>query len=158
LEAKEEKPTHHDTRVEERVGKASFKRISPSAKMLLIEHGLDASSVMASGPRGTMLKGDVLAALKSGTGSPKTSSKEKISHSPQAHSRTSLPTSPESKSQVKQPDSYEDLPNSQIRKVSSIEIMDNIARFLPFTSLSYLYSLGLKILHTEVTEPLSFSC
>ncbi|XP_052200628.1 dihydrolipoyllysine-residue acetyltransferase component 1 of pyruvate dehydrogenase complex, mitochondrial [Diospyros lotus] len=125
LEAKEEKPTHHDTQAEERVGKASFKRISPSAKMLLIEHGLDASSVIASGPRGTMLKGDVLAALKSGTGSPKTSSKEKISHSPQVHSRTSLPTSPESKSQVKQPDSYEDLPNSQIRKVIAKRLLES---------------------------------
>lgn len=110
-EVKEEKPTQHDSRSGARAQKTSFKRISPSAKLLITEHGLDASSITASGPRGTLLKGDVLSAIKSGKGSPKTSFKDQ---SPQ----TSLPASPESKTHLKESDSYEDLPNSQIRKVT----------------------------------------
>lgn len=114
-EVKEEKPTQHDSRSGARAQKTSFKRISPSAKLLITEHGLDASSITASGPRGTLLKGDVLSAIKSGKGSPKTSFKDQ---SPQIHPQTSLPASPESKTHLKQSDSYEDLPNSQIRKVT----------------------------------------
>ncbi|GMP68480.1 hypothetical protein CsSME_00028096 [Camellia sinensis var. sinensis] len=104
-EVKEEKPTHHDTRSEAREQKANFNRISPSAKLLITEHGLDASLIMASGPRGTLLKGD---------------SKEKISQTPQIHPQTSHSASPESKSHLQQPDSYEDFPNSQIRKSVAI--------------------------------------
>ncbi|KAL6980261.1 Pyruvate dehydrogenase complex component E2 1, partial [Sarracenia purpurea var. burkii] len=122
LEVKEGKPTHHDTRSEaKRAQRTSFKRISPSAKLLILEHGLDASSISASGPHGTLLKGDVLGAIKSGTRASKTSVKEKIPQSPQIHPQTSLSALPESKSQLKQSDSYEDFPNSQIRKVSWIQ-------------------------------------
>lgn len=124
-EVKEEKPTHHDTRIEAREQKANFNRISPSAKLLITEHGLDASLIMASGPRGTLLKGDVLAAIKSGKASPKTSSKEKISQTPQIHPQTSHSVSPESKSHLQQPDSYEDFPNSQIRKVIAKRLLES---------------------------------
>ncbi|CAL5407097.1 unnamed protein product [Camellia sinensis] len=124
-EVKEEKPTHHDTRSEAREQKANFNRISPSAKLLITEHGLDASLIMASGPRGTLLKGDVLAAIKSGKASPKTSSKEKISQTPQIHPQTSHSASPESKSHLQQPDSYEDFPNSQIRKVIAKRLLES---------------------------------
>lgn len=117
-EVKEEKPTQHEARSEPRPQKTGFKRISPSAKLLITEHGLDASSITASGPRGTLLKGDVLGAIKSGKASPKTSFKDQ---SPRMHPQTSLPASPESKSHLKQADSYEDLPNSQIRKVTWIK-------------------------------------
>ncbi|KAE9465366.1 hypothetical protein C3L33_02725, partial [Rhododendron williamsianum] len=117
-EVKEEKLTQHEARSEPRAQKTGFKRISPSAKLLITEHGLDASSITASGPRGTLLKGDVLGAIKSGKASPKTSFKDQ---SPRIHPQTSLPTSPESKSHLKQSDSYEDLPNSQIRKVTWIK-------------------------------------
>lgn len=124
-EVKEEKPTHHDTRSEAREQKANFNRISPSAKLLITEHGLDASLIMASGPRGTLLKGDVLAAIKSGKASPKTSSKEKTSQTPQIHPQTSHSASPESKSHLQQPDSYEDFPNSQIRKVIAKRLLES---------------------------------
>ncbi|KAL7215267.1 hypothetical protein ACSBR1_027433 [Camellia fascicularis] len=124
-EVKEEKPTHHDTRSEAREQKANFNRISPSAKLLITEHGLDASLIMASGPRGTLLKGDVLAAIKSGKASPKTSSKEKISQTPQIHPQTSHSASPESKSHLHQPDSYEEFPNSQIRKVIAKRLLES---------------------------------
>ena len=118
MEVKEEKPNHHVTRSEVRAQKTSFKRISPSAKLLITEHGLDASSIAASGPRGTLLKGDVLGAIKSGKGSPKTSVNEKTTHSPQTHPQASVSALPKSKSNLKQPAFYEDLPNSQIRKVA----------------------------------------
>lgn len=124
-EVKEEKPTHHDTRSEAREQKANFNRISPSAKLLITEHGLDASLITASGPRGTLLKGDVLAAIKSGKASPKTSSKEKIPQTPQIHPQTSHSASPESKSHLQQPDSYEDFPNSQIRKVIAKRLLES---------------------------------
>ncbi|KAG5557154.1 hypothetical protein RHGRI_007425 [Rhododendron griersonianum] len=121
-EVKKEKPTQHEARSEPRAQKTGFKRISPSAKLLITEHGLDASSITASGPRGTLLKGDVLGAIKSGKASPKTSFKDQ---SPRIHPQTSLPASPESKSHLKQSDSYEDLPNSQIRKVIAKRLLES---------------------------------
>ncbi|KAK1269269.1 hypothetical protein QJS04_geneDACA005173 [Acorus gramineus] len=68
--------------------KTSFSRISPSAKLLMTEFGLDASLLKASGPRGTLLKSDVLEVLKSasGTGYSKRSQEES---SPSTHSRPS---------------------------------------------------------------------
>lgn len=122
LEAKEEKPTHHDIRSAATAQNASFTRISPSAKLLISEFGLDTSSLTASGPRGTLLKGDVLAAIKSGKVSSKDSKlKEKISPSPQIYAQTSPVASTESKSHTLPSDSIEDLPNSQIRKVGLVE-------------------------------------
>ncbi|XAR52295.1 Dihydrolipoyllysine-residue acetyltransferase [Bertholletia excelsa] len=123
--SKEEKPKTHDTRSEARVQKTSFSRISPSAKLLIMEHGLDPSSITASGPRGTLLKGDVLAAMKSGKASSKPSSIEKKSQSPQTHPQTSVLESTISKSHSKQADSYEDLQNSQIRKVIARRLLES---------------------------------
>lgn len=116
---KEEKP-HQDTRIEIKEQKSSFNRISPSAKLLITEFGLDASSLKASGHHGTLLKGDVLAAIKSGKKPSKkvSSSKEEIAPSPQIHQQTSSQSSSKSKSQLQQLDSFEDKPHSQIRKVS----------------------------------------
>jgi pyruvate dehydrogenase E2 component (dihydrolipoamide acetyltransferase) len=85
--------------------------------MLIKEHGLNVSSLKASGPRGTLLKGDVLAALKSGTAS--SSAKEKTapatpSPQPARDSQAqSLTTSQKS-------DTFEDMTNTQIRKVLSL--------------------------------------
>lgn len=114
---KEEKPIQRSTTKDIKTP-TSFTRISPAAKLLITEHGLDASSIMPSGPRGTLLKGDVLSAIKSGKGSTRISEPEKkISPlslpQPSASSSTSLG----SKSDVQQTDAHEDLPNSQIRKV-----------------------------------------
>ncbi|CAK9174288.1 unnamed protein product [Ilex paraguariensis] len=116
---KEEKPTHHEAKHEGRTQKISFTRISPSAKLLILEHGLDASSFTASGPRGTLTKGDVLAAIKSGKSSPKISSSlEKMPPSPQIQPQTSSESAG-----LRSQDSYEDLPNSQNRKVPVLGAM-----------------------------------
>ncbi|GKA41048.1 Rab escort protein 1 [Tanacetum coccineum] len=48
----------HDEEV--RVQKFRFAIVSPSAKLLIAQHILDASSIMASGERSTLLKSDVL--------------------------------------------------------------------------------------------------
>ncbi|KAL0401699.1 UNVERIFIED_CONTAM: pyruvate dehydrogenase complex, mitochondrial [Sesamum latifolium] len=125
LSVKDEKPVQKNTAKDVKTQKTSFSRISPAAKLLLMEHGLDASSIMASGPRGTLLKGDVLAAIQSGKRSAKVSGpKEKISsldpappHPPSA--------STASKSTVQQTAAYEDLPNSQIRKVIATRLLES---------------------------------
>lgn len=125
VEVKEEKATHHITRREVGAQKVNFTRISPSAKMLIAEFGLDASSLKASGPRGTLLKGDVLAAIKSGKGTSKGSMrKEKILPSPPSHPQTSPSASPESMSHIQQLD-FEDLLNSQIRKVIAKRLLES---------------------------------
>ena len=108
-EAKPAQPASHDKEV--KVQKFGFARISPSAKLLIAQHKLDASSIMASGAHGTLLKSDVLTAIKSGTGATKSSSSEPKTTSSQSATHTSL------SSELQQSDSYEDLPNTQIRKV-----------------------------------------
>ncbi|KAL3523536.1 hypothetical protein ACH5RR_016370 [Cinchona calisaya] len=123
---KEDKPVHHDSTTKTNIQKTSFSRISPSAKLLIVEHGLDASSIAPSGPRGTILKGDVLAAIKSGIGSAKTSpSKEKKTPSLQVQPQTSSSASSELRSNLPQADAYEDLPNSQIRKVIATRLLES---------------------------------
>ncbi|CAK7325336.1 unnamed protein product [Dovyalis caffra] len=115
---KEEKSTHHGSKGEASEAKASFKKISPSAKLLISEHGLDAPSLQASGPYGTLLKSDVLAAIKSGKGR-KSSTKEKGAPPPQKSPQPSGTPLPESK----QSDSFEDLPNTQIRKMCPSDVI-----------------------------------
>lgn len=115
-EVKGKKETHHDTKDDVKVQKGSFTKISPSAKLLISEHGLDASSLQASGPYGTLLKGDVLAAIKSGKVSSRISSHTEKSPSPCP--QTSTAASPGSNLELS--DSFEDLPNTQIRKVKFI--------------------------------------
>ena len=108
-----DKPAAPSKSTDKKEVKTSIKRISPSAKLLITEFGLDISSLEASGPHGTLLKGDILAAMKSGKVS-KGSAKEKASSSPEK----SVPSvSPQSLPHSQKSDSYEDLPNSQIRKV-----------------------------------------
>lgn len=95
-----------------------FSRISPSAKLLIKDYGLEESSLKASGPRGTLLKGDVLAAIKSAGSSlqsSKPSQDDKASSTHASHVTGHVPTPTVAPSQDK--DAYEDLPNSQIRKV-----------------------------------------
>lgn len=124
LAVKEARPTHHDTKNEVGRQKNSFTRISPSAKLLITEHGLDASLLLASGPRGTLLKGDVLEALKSGKGSAKISSSE-MSQSRQIRRQASSAASEVVGSRKQQSGSYEDLPNSQIRKVIAKRLLES---------------------------------
>ncbi|PON31705.1 Lipoamide Acyltransferase [Parasponia andersonii] len=124
---KEEKPIHRDVRKETVAPKTSVKRISPSAKLLIAEHGLDSSSLEASGHHGTLLKGDVLAAIRSGIGSAKaSSSKQKTPASPQIHrEQATRAPPPESRSHSDKSDSCEDFPNSQIRKVIARRLLES---------------------------------
>ncbi|KAK6136150.1 hypothetical protein DH2020_030123 [Rehmannia glutinosa] len=126
LSDKDEKPVEQSTAKDVKTQKTGFNRISPAAKLLILEHGLDASSITASGPRGTLLKGDVLTAIKSGKGSAGVSgSKEKISASPPTHPQTSSSMPVGSKSTVQDTDAYQDLPNSQIRKVIATRLLES---------------------------------
>ncbi|KAM7463839.1 hypothetical protein LguiA_031960 [Lonicera macranthoides] len=120
LPVNEEKPTQHESENEVRTEKGSFVRISPSAKLLITEHGLDPSSLTASGPRGTLLKGDVLCAIKSGKGSTKpTSTKKKTAPSTSSLASAGLGSLAEESS------SYEDFPNNQIRKVIARRLLES---------------------------------
>lgn len=121
---KKQEPTQNESKSEVREQKSGFTKISPSAKLLISEYGLDASSLKASGPHGTLLKGDVLAAIKSGKGSPKISPSEESKPSPQTSSQKSPSARPESKA-PQQSDSFEDLPNTQIRKVIARRLLES---------------------------------
>jgi len=97
-------------------------RISPAAKLLIKEHGLDVSSLRASGPRGTLLKGDVLAALKSGAISIPAKEK-KAPATPSSQPTRDAQAQPATTSQ--KADTYEDIPNSQIRKVIAKRLLES---------------------------------
>ncbi|KAL2539805.1 Dihydrolipoyllysine-residue acetyltransferase component 1 of pyruvate dehydrogenase complex [Abeliophyllum distichum] len=125
VDVKEEKPVQRSITKEIKT-QTSFTRISPAAKLLITEHGLDASSITATGPHSTLLKGDVLSAIKSGKGSARISEPEKsISPPPSPQTSTSSSASLGSKSYVQQADAHEDLPNSQIRKVIATRLLES---------------------------------
>ncbi|XP_039023558.1 dihydrolipoyllysine-residue acetyltransferase component 1 of pyruvate dehydrogenase complex, mitochondrial-like isoform X1 [Hibiscus syriacus] len=121
---KKQEPRHKKSKSEVKEQKSGFTKISPSAKLLISEYGLDASSLKASGPHGTLLKGDVLEAIKSGKGSSKISPSEK-KPSPQTRTQKSPSGSPESKTRPQQSVSFEDLPNTQIRKVIARRLLES---------------------------------
>ncbi|CAN1318844.1 Dihydrolipoyllysine-residue acetyltransferase component 1 of pyruvate dehydrogenase complex, mitochondrial [Linum perenne] len=119
-EVKEEKPLPHATTQETQGAHASVRRISPSAKMLISEHGLDVSSLNPSGFDGTLLKTDVMEAIRSGKGSKrKSETKEKVAPSSQKSEQPSSTTPP------LHSDSFEDIPNSQIRKVIAKRLLES---------------------------------
>ncbi|KAL6638087.1 hypothetical protein ACP70R_025659 [Stipagrostis hirtigluma subsp. patula] len=100
---------------------STVSRISPAAKLLIKEHGLDASSLRASGPRGTLLKGDVLAALKSGA----TSSSTKEKKAPASSSQPTRDSEAQPSITSQKTDTYEDIPNTQIRKVIAKRLLES---------------------------------
>lgn len=121
-ETKEEK-VPQDVGHKDSAKKTDIRRISPSAKLLILEYGLDASSMKASGPRGTLLKGDILAAIKSRGASPQPSKSSQDSTSSTMQSAQPTARKPPQLASSKQVvDSHEDLPNSQIRKVSFLQL------------------------------------
>ncbi|XP_057998810.1 dihydrolipoyllysine-residue acetyltransferase component 1 of pyruvate dehydrogenase complex, mitochondrial-like [Hevea brasiliensis] len=123
MEVKEEILTHRDSKDDGREEKTSFTRISPSAKLLISEYGLDASSLKASGHHGTLLKSDVWAAIKSGKGSSRKSTPKDKAAPSQKGSQASTTALPESHPQ--RSDSFEDLPNTQIRKVIARRLLES---------------------------------
>ncbi|KAL9251434.1 hypothetical protein AKJ16_DCAP14955 [Drosera capensis] len=123
---KAQKLESHGKKLEVKEQKNKISRISPSAKLLISEFRLDISSLSASGPHGTLLKGDVLTAIKSGIGSATSSaSKEKALLSPRILDQPKPSASPEPKPKVSQSESFEDLPNSQIRKVIARRLLES---------------------------------
>ncbi|XLS71575.1 hypothetical protein HN51_028440 [Arachis hypogaea] len=123
--SKNEQITKHETKTEVKPQKTSSKRISPSAKLLISEYGLDASTINVSGPHGTLLKGNVLSAIKSGKLIPKPYSAKKKASPSQSHQQSAASPESKSASASKQSDAYEDLPNSQIRKVGLMNFLLN---------------------------------
>lgn len=119
---KEEKPVQHMEPKEQEANfhQTSISRFSPSAKLLIAEHGIDVSSLKASGPRGTLLKGDVLALIKDRGGSQQKSLSSDRKTSTSAHSVQQPVASSASEIPLHVTDAYEDLQNSQIRKVCSL--------------------------------------
>ncbi|KAL2897247.1 Dihydrolipoyllysine-residue acetyltransferase component 1 of pyruvate dehydrogenase complex mitochondrial [Bienertia sinuspersici] len=115
---KEEKATVLVNKSELKKQNNSISRISPSAKLLISEFGLDASLLSPSGPRGTLVKGDVLAAIKSGKGSSRSAATVEHSQSPQIELQSIHSSTPQSVS-------YEDLSNSQIRKVIARRLLES---------------------------------
>ncbi|KAL5976449.1 Pyruvate dehydrogenase complex component E2 1 [Asimina triloba] len=143
-EVEEEKLTQGRTEVKEKVQKMSFSRIGPAAKLLITEFGLDASSLTASGPRGTLSKGDVLAAIKSGTRHSKTSDSSQVKASSSAlpqqeHSHKPASVSSSSSQPV---DAHEDIPNSQIRKA---ERNYKVANFSVFPDLAEQHGVKVSV-------------
>ncbi|CAJ1976653.1 unnamed protein product [Sphenostylis stenocarpa] len=119
----QQKTPQRDAKSEVKAKRNKITRISPAAKLLITEYGLDASTLNATGPYGTLLKGDVLYEIKSGKLSPKPASyKEKAVPS---QSYQQVAASQESKSDLKQLDAYEDFPNSQIRKVIAKRLLES---------------------------------
>lgn len=106
--------------------RTNFCRISPSAKLLITEHGLEASSLKASGPRGTLLKGDVLEAIKSGSASKQASRPSQEKASAPAHTvQSTMHAPPQYGTGSPAMESYEDFPNSQIRKVIAKRLLES---------------------------------
>ncbi|RZB88166.1 Dihydrolipoamide S-acetyltransferase component 1 of pyruvate dehydrogenase complex isoform B [Glycine soja] len=119
----QQKAPQHGTKSEVKAQKNNITRISPAAKLLIAEYGLDAPTLNATGSYGTLLKGDVLSAIKSGKLSPKPASSKEKALSSQSHQQVAA--SQESKSDLKRSDAYEDFPNSQIRKVIAKRLLDS---------------------------------
>lgn len=108
---------------QEQMPQPQIYRFGPSVRRLLAEFELDISSLKVSGPHGTLLKGDVLAAIASGAGSGKSSETAKLhkpSEPPKNEKTLSAPIAPvslQSPLPLQSSGLYEDLQNSQIRKI-----------------------------------------
>ncbi|CAI8603996.1 unnamed protein product [Vicia faba] len=117
-----EKAPQPGPKSEVKTSKNNTARISPAAKLLITEYGLDASTLKATGPHSTLLKSDVLSAIKSAKLSPKPASSKAKAPSSQSHQAAA---SQDSKTDLKQSDAYEDFPNSQIRKVIAKRLLES---------------------------------
>ena len=90
-------------------------RLGPSVRKLLIESGIDVSTLRGTGPGGAVVKGDVLAAMKTGQTSAKlttTKEREEVNQAAAAAPKHLAGATPHTSTI-----SYEDIPTTQIRKV-----------------------------------------
>ncbi|KAH9328325.1 hypothetical protein KI387_000433, partial [Taxus chinensis] len=103
-------------------------RFGPSVRRLLTEFELDPSSLKATGPHRTLLKGDVLAAIKNGADLKKSSDVPKLKKPMGLPKDEKTPTSAVSFQlplHVESPGLHEDIPNSQIRKVIAKRLLES---------------------------------
>ncbi|KAH7297383.1 hypothetical protein KP509_26G067200 [Ceratopteris richardii] len=99
----------------------SRQRVGPSVRRLLMESGIDITTLKGTGPGGAVVKGDVLAAMKSG-GQLGTESNLKKAEKPSSLGST------KGTSELPLPSSgllYEDIPTSQIRKVIARRLLES---------------------------------
>ncbi|CAN6452288.1 unnamed protein product [Victoria cruziana] len=117
---------HGDVKNQQTAKKTNFSRISPSAKLLIANYGLDAAALKASGPRHTLLKGDVLAAIKSlaASSSGRTSAQRGTPSSQSSQLPVEEPP-PQRKGSSLLDATHEDFPNSQIRKVIAKRLLES---------------------------------
>ncbi|KAH0435157.1 hypothetical protein IEQ34_026682 [Dendrobium chrysotoxum] len=128
FKVKEEKPVQYVEPKEQELNshRTNISRFSPSAKLLIAEHGIDVSSLKASGPRGTLLKGDVLALIKGRGGSQQISQSSDKKTSTSVHSfKQTAASSSSSETLSRITAAYEDLQNSQIRKVIAKRLLES---------------------------------
>jgi pyruvate dehydrogenase E2 component (dihydrolipoamide acetyltransferase) len=90
-------------------------RLGPSVRKLLIESGIDVTTLKGTGPGGAIVKGDVLAAMQSGETSAQLSTSKKREERYQAVAATSQ--HPAGASPLSIDLLYQDFPTTQIRKV-----------------------------------------
>lgn len=102
-------------------------RFGPSVRRLLAEFELDASSLKSTGPHGTLLKGDVLAAIKSGVDLKKSSAPklQKPEGLPKDKKASISQTSLQLPLHIESSGLHEDIPNSQIRKVIAKRLLES---------------------------------
>lgn len=93
-------------------------RLGPSVRKLLVESGIDVATLKGTGPGGSVVKGDVLAAMKSG-------SKRGKHLEPKKAEKVSSPVISKGISPPSSSISYEDLPTSQIRKVIAKRLLES---------------------------------
>ncbi|KAI5084672.1 hypothetical protein GOP47_0000841 [Adiantum capillus-veneris] len=96
-------------------------RLGPSVRRLLIESGIDVAILKGSGPGGAVVKGDVIAAIKSGSQSKREPELKKVqkAHSSETPKTSSEPLLPPSSV------SHDTLPTSQIRKVIAKRLLES---------------------------------
>ncbi|MCO5581479.1 hypothetical protein L7F22_035364 [Adiantum nelumboides] len=95
-------------------------RLGPSVRRLLMESGIDVAILKGSGPGGAVVKGDVLAAMKSGKKSEKESGLKKA----QKASSQETPKGP-SETLLSPSTSHDSLPISQMRKVIAKRLVES---------------------------------
>lgn len=105
----------------------SRQRLGPAVRKLLAESGLDVTALRGTGPGGAVLKGDVLAAMRSAQKPSKAAEAKELKGPAQPPGMASPPASKASPEALPPLSSlaYDDLPTSQIRKVIARRLLES---------------------------------
>lgn len=104
----------------------SRQRLGPSVRKLLSESGIDVTSLIGTGPGGSVVKGDVLAAMRSGSKPAKAAESKTVVEPVQSVTRTSpVPKLSSEALLASSSPAYEDFPTSQIRKVIAKRLLES---------------------------------